>query len=413
MVEDTIELELTAMAHGGRALGRAGKRTVFVPYTIPGERVLARITQDRGRVAFAEGVRLLEASADRVYPRCAHFGPGRCGLCHWQHIDYDAQILIKQDVLADQLARIGGFDNANVLPVIPSPQIWGYNYHMTMIAGADGQPGFPGVDDERIVLVEECHVIHPDLLALYDTLDLQFDGLRRLRLQIDSLDDRMLILTMADDLAPELHLDVPVSVNMLLSDHEPVSLIGASHSRYQVGQRSFRATAGSFFRANVAQIPHLVDVVLSALDLTGSEAVLDVYGGVGLFSAFIAPHAGLVTLIDSYPPAVTDAESNLDTFDHVDLIEGSAEDVLPGLEDAYDAAMLDPPGEGLSVEVIDTLAQLQIPRLVYISSDPATLARDAQRLCQQGYNLRLVQPIDFAPQMYYIDAAAVLDYGQA
>src|SRR5690606_31114713 len=171
MNDQTIELELTAMAHGGKALGRADKRTVFVPYTIPGERVLARITQDKGRVAFAEGVRLLDASADRVYPRCPHFGPGRCGLCHWQHIDYDAQLLLKQDVLADQLARIGGFEDADVLPVIPSPQVWGYNYHMTMIAGENGQPGYPGVDEGRIILIEECHIIHPDLLELYDRLD--------------------------------------------------------------------------------------------------------------------------------------------------------------------------------------------------------------------------------------------------
>src|SRR5690606_8040881 len=317
--------------------GRADKRTVFVPYTIPGERVLARITQDKGRVAFAEGVRLLDASADRVYPRCPHFGPGRCGLCHWQHIDYDAQLLLKQDVLADQLARIGGFEDADVLPVIPSPQVWGYNYHMTMIAGENGQPGYPGVDEGRIILIEECHIIHPDLLELYDSLDLQFVGLRRLRLQIDSDGDMMLILTMADDNAPELHLDVPVSVNMLLSDNEPVSLIGESHSRYTVNGHSFRVTAGSFFRPNVAQISNLVDVVMSALSLSGNEAVLDLYGGVGLFSAFIAPHAGLVTLIESYPPAVTDAESNLEEFEHVDLIEGAVEDVLPGLEDSYDA----------------------------------------------------------------------------
>jgi 23S rRNA (uracil1939-C5)-methyltransferase len=409
MNDQTIELELTAMAHGGKALGRDGKRTVFVPYTIPGERVLARITQDRGRVAFAEGVRLLDASADRVYPRCLHFGPGRCGLCHWQHIDYDAQLLIKQDVLADQLARIGGFEEADVRPVIPSPQAWSYNYHMTMIAGEDGQPGFPGADEGRIVLIEECHIIHPALLELYDKLDLQFDGLRRLRLQIDSDGEFMLILTMADDHAPELHLDVPASVNMLLSDNEPVNLIGASHSRYTVKARSFRATAGSFFRPNVAQIPNLVDVVLGALDLTGSEAVLDLYGGVGLFSAFMAPRAGLVTLIESYPPAVTDAESNLDEFEHVDLIEGSVEAVLPSLEERYDAAVLDPPAEGLSIEVIDTFAQLQIPRLVYVSGDPAALARDAQRLSQHGYTLHGVQPLDFAPQTYLIDSVAVLE----
>lgn len=410
MNDETIEVELTAMAHGGSALGRYEKRTVFVPYTIPGERVLAEIVEDRGRVAFARGVQLLDASADRVYPRCPHFGPGRCGQCHWQHIDYPAQLLLKQDVLADQLARIGGFDDADVQPVIPSEQIWDYNYHMTMIAREDGQPGFAATDGDRVILIDECHILHPDLLALYETLDLQFDGLRRMRLQIGMDGSPMLILTMADDNAPELHLDLPASVNMILFDNEPVNLIGDSHSRYLVNEQPFRVTAGSDFRPHVAQIPRLVQVVLSMLELTGIESVLDLYGGVGVFSAFLAHQADLVTLVDSYPPAVTDAEVNLADFENVDLIEGPVEEVLPDLEDEYDAAVLDPPGEGLSVDAVDLLAEMKIPRLVYVSSDPATLARDARRLCNQGYVLRTVQPIDLAPQTYYIDSVALLEY---
>ena len=220
----------------------------------------------------------------------------------------------------------------------------------------------------------------------------------------------MLILTMQDDNAPELHVDFPASVNMLLSDNEPVNLIGDSHSYFSVGGRGFRVTAGSEFRANVGQIARLAELVVDALDLAGTETVLDLYGGVGVFSAFLAERAGLVTMVESYPPAVTDAESNLDDLDNVDLIEGTVEDVLPDLEESYDAVVLDPPGEGLSVEVVDALAARKIPRLVYVSSDPATLARDAKRLSQQGYRLRAVQPIDLAPQTYYLDSVAVLDY---
>jgi 23S rRNA (uracil1939-C5)-methyltransferase len=352
-------------------------------------------------------VTLLDASADRVYPRCAHFGPGRCGQCHWQHIDYPAQLLLKQDVLADQLARIGGFDDTDVLPVIASPTIWGYNFHMTMIAGDDGVPGFAATDDERIILIDECHVMHPDLLSLYEALELQFDGLRRLRLQIDTDGDSMLTLSMVDDNAPELQIDLATSVNMLLSDNEPVNLIGSSHARYAIGAHTFRVTAGSFIRPNIAQIPNLVKTVVDAL--TGAANVLDLYGGVGIFSAAIAEHADLVTLIESYPPAVTDADVNLETFDNVDLIEGTVEDVLTDLDETYQAAVLDPPASGLSIEVVDTLAALRIPRLVYVSSDPATLARDCKRLVQHGYRLGTIQPLDFAPQTYYIDAVAVLE----
>ena len=408
---ETFEVALTGMAHGGSALGRHAGKTVFVPYTIPGERVLARAVEARGRAVFAEGVTLLDASADRVYPLCRHFGPGRCGRCQWQHIDYGAQLLLKQDVLADQLARVGGFDDADVRPVIPAPRQWGYNWHATMIAGADGVPGFPLTTGAGVLVPDECHTLHPDLLALYQSLDLQFDGLRRLTLRRGSDGGLMLIVTMADDDAPELHTDMPASVNMLLNDGEPVNLIGETHTRWAVRGRVFRATAGSAFRACVPQIAALVEQVLGALDLRGGETVLDLYAGVGLFSAFMAPLAGLVTAVESFPPAATDAETNLADLDNIDIIEGAVEDVLPALDPLYGAAVVDPPGEGLSVEAVDALAALDVPRLVYVGGDPATLARDAQRLARHGYTLRYVQPLDLAPQTYYIEAVALLERG--
>ncbi len=409
--QDSFELELLAMAHGGSALGRHGQQTVFVPYTIPGERVEARIVEDRGRVAFAAGVRLLEASVDRVFPVCPHFGPGRCGRCHWQHINYPAQLLLKQDVLADQLARVGGFDDADVRAVLPAAQQWGYNHHMTLNVMPEGKLGFPAADGRGVFAVEECPLLHPDLLDLYRALDLQtLSGIQRLKLQIGSDGAHMLVLAVdSEDAAPELSTDLRTSVNLLLPDNEPVNLIGQSHSLYSLRGRSFRVTAGSEFRACVGQLDTLVGVVLDALRLTGHEAVLDLYAGVGLFGAFAAQDAGLVTLVESYPPAATDADENLAEFDHVDVIEGAVEDVLDMLEERYDAAVLDPPSAGLSTDALDALGELAVPRLVYVSSDPATLARDAKRLVGQGYTLRTVQPVDLAPQTYYVDAVAVFE----
>lgn len=410
MSGNTFKIELTAMAYGGSALGRHGKQTVFVPYTIPGEMVEARIVQNKGRVAFAEGVRLLDASADRVYPRCPHFGPRRCGSCQWQHIDYAAQLLLKQDVLADQLARIGGFEDADVQPVIPSLVVWGYNYHMTLVKGEHGHLGLPGFDGRPPFPIDECHILHPDLLSLYEQVELEFDQIHRLRLQIGTDGAHMVILTIDDENeVPELATDLPTSVNLIVPGNEPINLIGDSHSRYQIGERVFRVTAGSDFRANVSQIEKLVATVVDLLDLPNGAKVLDLYAGVGVLTAAVAPHARLVTLVESYPPAVTDADENLSDFDHIDVIEGRVEDVLPELDDAYFAAVVDPPSEGLRTDVVDTLAASSISRLVYVSSDPATLARDAQRLAQKGFQLGRVQPIDLAPQTYLIDVVMVMD----
>ncbi len=409
-----FEIELTAMAHGGRALGRHAGKTVFVPYTIPGERVLVRVTQDKGRIAFAEGIQLIEASADRVYPRCPHFGPARCGRCHWQHIDYPAQVYIKQDILVDQLSRVGGFEDALleeiVQPILAAPEPWYYNHHVTFEVTQEGEPGYPGSLEDTVFLIEECHIIRPELLEMFDQLDLDFSAFTRLHLFVGSVGERMLVLHINDETEiPELETDIAASVNILLPDNEPVNLIGDPAVQYTVGAHSFRVTAGSAFRPNLSQLGTLAELVTGALSLTGAEAVLDLYAGVGFFSAFIAPRARLVTLVESYPPAATDADVNLAVFDNLDIIEGSVEDVLLELEQRYDCAVIDPSSEGLSIEAVDALGGLRIPRLVYVSSDPATLARDARRLVNKGYHLRHVRPIDLAPQTYYVDAVAVFE----
>lgn len=409
---EMIEIELTAMAHGGSALGRHDDRTVFIPYTIPGEIVEAKIIQDKGRIAFAEGTKLIGASEDRVFPRCPHFGPHKCGRCQWQHIDYGAQLLLKQDVLADQLSRIGKFNDdeieAALRDIIPSPVEWGYNYHMTLTATPDGQLGFARADGDGLLIIDECHIIHPDLLNLLDTLDLDFDGMQRLTLQRGTDGTHMIVVYIDDeDNTPQLHADLPTSVNVILPDNEPVNLIGDSHVSYTIGNHTFKVTAGAEFRANVAQLEQLAQAVVDALALGGNEAVLDLYGGVGFFSAFIAEHASLITLVESYPPAATNADDNLAAYDHIGVIEGTVEDVLPELEDRYDAAIVDPPGGGLSVEALDALVDAKIARIVYISGDPATLARDGARLVKQGYKLLSVQPIDLNPQTYYVDSIAV------
>jgi 23S rRNA (uracil1939-C5)-methyltransferase len=417
MTQNNFELTIDSIANGGAGVGINRKRPVFVPYTIPGERVIARPVDVGERHTIAEGVKLLDASADRVYPVCPHFGPQRCGRCQWQHIAYDAQLLLKQDILADQLGRLGGLSDreieAALRQTIPSPEQWAYNYHMTFSVTEDLHLAFPGaaqifnLPGKSLYPIEVCHILHPDLLELYQELDLELKDIKRVKLQIGSDGERMIILSLMQDDAPELETDLPASINVILPDNEPMNLIGDSHSRYIVGERTLRVTAGSSFRANVAQIPNLIATVESLLDLHGDETLLDLYAGVGVFSAFLAPKVSLVTLAESYPPAVTDADENLQEFDNVDVIEGSVEEILATLEETADVVIVDPPGRGLSKDAIDGLVATQAKRIVYVSDDPATLARDAKRLKQQGYRLAVAQPLDSAPQTYYFDTVSL------
>jgi tRNA/tmRNA/rRNA uracil-C5-methylase (TrmA/RlmC/RlmD family) len=410
---ESVEVELFAMAHGGSAIGRAEGRTIFIPYTLPGERVRARITAERGRVWFGEGTTLLEASVDRIYPECPHFGPGRCGRCQWQFIAYEAQLLLKQDILADQLGRVGGFDDATLeaalRPTLRSPLQWGYASNLSFLPTKDGLALASNVEG-RAQVIEVCHILHPDLLPIFDQFALEDANLQRVKLARGTDGQAMLILSIADpDDVPELEVDFPFSVNILLPDNTPVNLIGDLWLTIEAGGRRWRANAGSYVRANHAQLVNLMQVVREALDLRGGEAVLDLYGGIGFFSAVAAERAGAVTLVESHPPAASDARHNLADLEGVTVIQDSAENVVQAWAGTLDRIILDPPPDGLSLTVIDGLAALRPKRIVYVSSDPATLARDAQRLVRHGYRLTFAQPIDLSPQTYYIDAVAVLD----
>jgi 23S rRNA (uracil1939-C5)-methyltransferase len=408
-----FELKLTSMAHGGSALGKADGKLIFVPYALPGEQITARITQDKGRFAFAEGIMLYEPSPDRVRPRCPHFGPGRCGGCHWQHIDYPAQLRFKAQIVRDQFARLGGIADAPVKPTIPSPEPWNYRSHVTFSLTQQGKLGFVSTDNMTVIPIEECHIIRPELLDLFEQLDLEgVPTLDRVRMQVGSdPTDRLLLISTTDDEPPEVEIDIPASVNFLLSDNEPFNLIGATHVRYTIRDKTFRVTAGGFFQVNLPQAETLVDLVMERLALTGKESVLDLYSGVGLFSAFIADNASLVVSVESYPPAVTDADENLASYENVELIEGSVEDVLDSLEGPFDAAVVDPPRQGLADEALTSLIQHRPRVIVYVSCDPATLARDARRLVSAGYHMEDVQPVDMFPQTFHIEAVATFQLG--
>lgn len=409
-INETFELELTGMAHGGSAIGRHDGRTIFVPYAIPGEKIIARIVQDKLRFATAEVVRVIKQSEWRVEPRCPHFGAGKCGGCHLQHMDYAAQLEFKRQVVVDQLARIGGFHDVIVHPTIGSPDPWAYRSHVTFHATKNGELGFIRTDNEHIIPIEECHIIRPELLDLFYAVDLEgIDTLDRVRLQVGSdSDDITLILNTVDDEEPEIESDIPASINFITKDGIPVHLIGKDHLTYTVKGHTFRVTAGGFFQVNLAQAEALVDQVLTRLDLKGHERVIDLFAGVGLFTAFMAERANHVTSVESYPPAVSDADQNLDQFDNIDLIEGDVEDVLPELEGKFDAVVLDPPRAGLEGDALDALADLRPQKIIYVSCDLATFARDAKRLVAQGYTLLDVQPVDMFPHTASIELVATL-----
>lgn len=409
-----IEIDLTGMAYGGAAVGRHEGRAVFVTGGISGERVRARIRQDKGRFALAEVVEVLTPSPARVEPRCGHVG--QCGGCQWQHIDYGAQLTFKQQIVADQLARIGGLKDALVLPTLPSDPPWAYRSHVTFHPTREGKLGFVGVDDRQVLAIRECPISRPELLALAEDFteasppsplsvrdapprhEKNVVGIAS-RERGNRSDDRIRVQVGSDAgewlVAVSAREDAPARV-----------VAGAEAVHYHVKGKSFRVAGGSFFQVNLAQAAVLVEQVMACLGPVSGGAALDLYSGVGLFSAFLAERFESVVGVESFAPAVEDARINLAGRANVTFEVGSVEAVLGGLKGPFSAAVVDPPRAGMAPAALDALIAQQPTRIAYVSCDPSTLARDAKRLVGAGYTLVQVQPVDMFPQTYHIEAVA-------
>ncbi len=406
---DTITLKLDSMAHGGDAIGRHDGRAIFVPYAIPGEQVRAEIIDERKRFARAKVIEVLEPSPARVEPRCPYFGYDKCGGCQWQHIDTAVQTRMKGLVTVDQLQRIGKFEIPLVFEPIPDEVGWGYRNHALFRVDRDGRLGFLAARSHNVYPIKDCLILHPLLSKLLQSLDMVYPELEWLELRAGTAtSDLMLLLQAKEEESPSLNVDFPLSIVQIRHDDAVAPLIGLDFIVEHVHDREFRISATSFFQVNSAQAAQLVNIVMGALDLKGHEHVLDAYCGVGLFTAFVAGEADSVTGIEVNPPAVVDAHHNLAHVDNVTLLEGPVLTMIHEVNRKIDAALVDPPRAGLEPQVVDALVEHSPERIVYVSCDPATLARDCSRLVKHGYSLEWVQPVDVFPQTYHIENVALL-----
>jgi 23S rRNA (uracil1939-C5)-methyltransferase len=408
MTSDLPIVKLDKLTYGGDALGRLPNgRAVFIPYASPGETVRLRTLEEKNGRIQAELAEVLEPSAERIAPRCRHFGV--CGGCHYQHITYQAQLNAKTEILRDQLTRIGKIEDPPVEPIVPAPQEWNYRNHVQFHVNGDGKLGYIDTHRRGVIPVSECHLPELALNDLWPRLELEADlGLKRVSLRVGVGDEMMLVLESNTPEMPELELDSALSVVHLV-DGDAFVMAGDDHLVMKVDERLFRVSAGSFFQVNTAMAEKMVAYMLANLPVSSADTLLDVYCGVGLFGAFFAPRVGRLIGIELSSPACEDFTANLDEFDNVELYEAAAEKVLPALDVKADTIIVDPPRAGLDKRLLEALIALNPSRVAYVSCDPATLGRDAARLIAGGYRLMRVTPFDLFPQTYHIESISLFE----
>lgn len=419
----TFNVQLEKLTYGGDALGRLPDgRAVFVPFGLPGERVRIRLTEQKQNFARGELLEILGPSPDRIAPKCKHFvsplpysgegsGVRACGGCHYQNLPYEKQLTAKTEILRDQLMRIGKIENPPVSPMVASPSAWNYRNHVQFHLTEDGKIGFVNAAGNTVIPISECHLPASSINSLWPQLEFDADlDISRVSLRAGVDDDLMLLLESDSPETPELQIEADISVVHLFDEH-PVIIAGADHHFLRVLDRDFKVSAASFFQVNTAMAEKMVEHLLATLPISTNDTLLDLYCGVGLFSAFFAPRLKRLIGIESSESACEDFAVNLDQFDNVELYEGAAEEILPALvsRNSISTCIVDPPRAGLDRRALDALLELKPRVLAYVSCDPSTLARDAKRLIQGGYRLRQVTPFDLFPQTYHIESLSIFE----
>lgn len=386
---------------------------VQVPAGLPGERVTIAVEPPpvpparrkrhwRPYPRRVEITALHQPSPRRVAPRCPVFGV--CGGCQLQHLRYDAQLEWKREQVHDLLQAEGHFEDPPLLAPIPCALPWHYRNHMRFSVNRAGQPGLTARGTHRVLPLCTCPIAHP---AINTTLE---------------------ILSQQVNARPQALVRYGIGTNQLLLQPQPsaqtqAELVAAGLDvcvetmEEQLGGETFRVRPSSFFQTNTAQAETMVQLVLAGLfsaEAGHGATVIDAYCGVGTFALLLARRAGHVIAIEESASSVKDARWNLRAVENVQILQGKVEDLLPTLIDRVDGLVIDPPRAGCQRPVLDALACHPVRRLVYVSCDPATLARDLDVLCHEytTYRLRSVQPLDMFPQTAHIECVAVLELSE-
>ncbi len=443
---DQVKLQIHGLNHSGEGVGRCQGLAVFVPFTVPGEEALVRITQVKKNFARGELLKVVEAGAFRCQPSCAIHG--KCGGCQFQHMDYREQLRVKKRLVEDSLVRIGKLEGVKVLPALGMNRPWGYRNKVHFKVESDGERLFLGYFEagttlqKRLLRVEECYLIGDEmnrvakvveeLLNSYGTAEPPQQGFfRHVVLRKSSMSQEIMVVLVTgpeewpdeQQSAEELRERCPqvVSVirnvnpakNGVVMGRDSRVLAGKAVLLDEIGGVRFTISAESFFQVNPEQTRVLYEKVMDYAGLTGRELVIDAFCGIGTISLFLAKKAAKVLGLEIVPEAIKDARENarLNKINNTEFIVGKTEELLPKLYRQGvrpDLVVLDPPRKGCEKAALEAISGMGPQRVVYVSCDPGSLARDLAILAGLGYRTVEVQPVDMFPQTVHVETIVLI-----
>ncbi len=449
---EEVVLTIEDISDSGEGIGKAEGYTVFVKDAVIGDVIRARIIKAKKNYGFGRLLEVLEPSSDRVTPLCPV--ARQCGGCHLQAISYKKQLEFKENKVRNHLKRIGGFEEINMEPIISMDIPWHYRNkaQFPIGRGKDGHiiAGFYAGRTHMIMENLDCALgipVNKEILEMVighmETYGIQpyreenGSGLVR-HVLIRSgyhTGQLMVCLVLNGRKLPEEHIlveklsavpgmtSIMINVNKaqtnVILGKELRLLWGTPYIIDYIGDAAFQISPLSFFQVNPVQTEKLYRKALEYADLTGNEIVWDLYCGIGTISLFLAQKAARVYGVEIIPAAVENARENAkrNHIENAVFFEGKAEEILPGEYREHqihaDVIVVDPPRKGCDVQLLDTMLKMQPARIVYVSCDSATLARDLKYLCEGGYEQKKICPVDHFPQTVHVETVCLLSNTQS
>ncbi|MGR4882380.1 class I SAM-dependent RNA methyltransferase [Streptomyces sp. LARHCF249] len=428
LVGEEYEVEVGPVAHGGHCIARTEDgRVLFVRHTLPGEKVVAKVTEGEADSRFlrADAITVLEASKDRVPAPCPYAGPGKCGGCDWQHAKPGAQRRLKGEVVAEQLKRLAGLTpeeagwDGTVMPAegdkLPAGQVPQWRTRVQFAIDEDGNAGLRKHRSHDIELIDHCMIAAPGVTELgIEKQDWpQMASVEAIA--ASGSHDRQVVLTpRPGGRLPLVELDKPVSVLRVEEKDGGVHRVhGRPFVRERADGRTYRVGMGGFWQVHPQAADTLIKAVMQGLMPRKGEMALDLYCGVGIFAGALAERlgeTGAVLGIESTKRAVEDARHNLADFPRVRIEQGKVEQILPktGITEC-DLVVLDPPRAGAGKQTVRHIAGLSARRIAYVACDPAALARDLGYFKENGYKVRTLRVFDLFPMTHHMECVAILE----
>ncbi len=421
-----VVVEIDALTIGGAGIGRLDGKAVFVPLSAPGDRVLCRIMRDKKRYCEAEILEVLSPSSERQAPLCPHFG--RCGGCQWQHLPDELQGHWKQRLFADLLSRQAGVPESARAPLLRAPSAWGYRSRAQIKCRMTPEGflmGFYRRATHDVIDIKGCPVLDNRLNAAWTLLREALGGgcdpagIFQVDLGVgDAGAIRALIHyegSRSSELAAGLRqfgLQAGISLFLLEGRKAMLHLCGERDLYLELEGLRLGYGPGGFSQINLQQNRALVDLAIGALPVAQSYRVLDLFCGMGNFSLPLARRGAKVVGVEDFAPSIRSARINAsnNALSGLDFFAESAEGALlrRGGTSGFDAVLLDPPRSGAAA-VVPELLQGAPKRIIYVSCDPATLARDLKPLLAGGYRVEWARPVDMFPQTHHIESVTRID----